>query len=155
MANVLTFFGWLVTHWYIVVAIGAVAFAAAFFYFGRSVFDLLRVAVEFFKTPVGQMIAIGVAGFLLASACFSTGRNYERAKCDAEDLREQLKAANELMAAKDLQLKQAQESQKTDAERASKAETELNDLRGKASETPANSRPCLDPDALRRVYQIR
>jgi hypothetical protein len=155
MAGILTFIGWLVSHWYIVAALAAIAFAVAYFFMGRALIELLRAFVEFFKTPAGQMMAIACVIVLMIATAFSTGRNYERKLCDAEDLREELKNLKADIAAKEKQIKDGEAAQARDAARASEAEKELLKLRSKVDATPANSRPCLDPDAARRVYDIK
>lgn len=83
MMMLLSIGGFVTSYWWLFVAIGGVALFAAKVFLGLELAKLLKVAIEFFKTPGGQIIAAVVVFLLVASSLVQWGRNIEKANCDA------------------------------------------------------------------------
>jgi len=134
---------------------GVLGIAALYFLGGAKVLGIVKGVVDFFKTPGGQKVAIAIVVALLAYGLFKTGRNYERNKCDADELREQLQAEQAAHAETKRQIRAGEDINQRDSARAAEGVTEDETNRKNVDATPLNRGPCLDAAAAKRVYDVR
>lgn len=167
MTALLSIWGWIASYWYILLGLGAVALAVAYFFMGRQLLDIVKVVFDFaFKTTAGMVIICIIVACILLGGAYTTGRDVEKAKCDAQVLRKELSAEkqkvdDERRAHADTleRLRVANEVLGRDADRAAEAEARYKDLEGKINAPStgpvAPAVKCLSPDDARSVYDVR
>lgn len=82
--------GFVWNYWWVFLLIIAAVVIVAMSYLGRSLFDVLRAVVDFFRTPLGQAIGAAVILYFLLSGVWQAGGNYERTKCREASLAREL-----------------------------------------------------------------
>lgn len=70
------------SYWWVAVAVGGALLIAAQLFLGWQVATLFGKALDFLKTPSGQIGAAVVVFFLVASSLVQWGRNIEKGRCD-------------------------------------------------------------------------
>ncbi len=151
MTALLKIGGALLSYWWIVAVVIGLCLVAAFAFFGRSVFVFLKAVMDFFRSPVGQLIAFGVVIYI----AMCVGFNWAEGLCDAQKLREDLRRERISHA---LLLKQIKDGNQREVEDA--ARRGFDDGVNKANQdridaTPKNSNACLDADAADRVRNVK
>jgi hypothetical protein len=148
--------GFLLSYWWIAIIVAGLGAVAGFLTMGRAFFEVLKGVVDFFKSPVGQLIAFAVVIWLAASY----GAQQAEAACDAKALRAQILAMEARHQESLRQLKANNDIQREDAVRAALNAVDEQRNQEAIDATPKgtadNPDPaCLKRDRARRVRDVR
>ncbi len=151
MTALLKIGGALLEYWWVVAIVIAIALAASFAFFGRSVFVFLRAVVEFFRSPVGQLIAFGVVIYI----AMCVGFNWADGLCDAKSLRDELSRERLAHAGLVQQIRDNAKREVEDAARRAYDDGVNAANQDRIDATPPNPSACLDRGAAGRVRDVR
>lgn len=143
--------GTLLSYWWIVAIVAGLALAAAFVFFGRSVFVFLKAVVDFFRSPIGQLIAFGAVIYF----AMCVGFNWADGLCDAKSLREELIREKLAHATLVQQIKDNAKREVEDAARRAYDDGVNAANQDRIDATPPNPSACLDRGAAGRVRDVR
>lgn len=151
MTGILQFGSFLLSYLWIVAAVAAAILIGAAIYLGRDITKLLRVIVEFFRSPIGQMVAFGAVIYI----AMCVGFNWADGICDAKQLREQLESERKVFSDRLAEIKSQNDAAIEDAKSASFNEGIEHANQQKIDSAPVIRGSCLDRGAADRVFDIR
>jgi hypothetical protein len=151
MSGLIQIGSFILSHLWIVLLVLGMALVAAFFFFGRSLFDMIKAVFDFLRSPVGYPIVILLVLFLAVS----WGYQMAEEKCEATQLKQQLADERAARAQEKKDMESAAKIAAEDVERAAFDRGVNNGYDKAISQMPRVTGPCLDRDAADRLFNIK